>query len=87
MDRLVSPVGPASFKAVSVSEDVALVGAFSAAFVYRFNGSSWVHEKTLTHGGGDRGFGYTVDVDRELAVVRTRYRPRDHHASEATACS
>jgi hypothetical protein len=72
MDRLVSPSGGGRFMEVSMFDDVALIGASPHAYLFRFNGSSWVLEKTLADDRGDIGFGHTVAVSSELAVVGTR---------------
>ena len=66
---------------VSVSGDTAIVGAWQddcamgancgAAYVYRFDGTSWVEQQKLTpfeQRAGDR-FGQSVSVDGDTAVV------------------
>jgi len=73
MDRLVVPgVQQGSFSEVAIDEDVAFIGASPHAYVFRFDGATWVHEATLSDDGGDGDFGYSVDVDGNLAVVGTR---------------
>jgi hypothetical protein len=72
MDRLVVPEARHGFMEVSLSEEVALIGASPYAYVFRFDGSTWVHEASLSDDRGDIGFGYTVDVDGQLAAVGTR---------------
>jgi hypothetical protein len=67
---------------VSVSGDVALVGAYNddsgrgAAYVYRWNGASWAEEKKLLAGDGASGdlFGASVSLAGDTAVVGA---PRD----------
>ena len=65
---------------VSVSDDVALVGAdfgdglvsdSGSAFVYRFNGAAWVQEQKLTASDGAAvdQFGRSVSVSGDVAVV------------------
>ena len=69
---------------VSVSGDTALVGAFSddctsgndcgSAYIFRFNGTSWVQEHKLTASdaaGGD-DFGISVSLSGDTAVVGAR---------------
>ena len=64
---------------VSVSGDVALVGArfhrcsegrCGAAYAYRFDGTSWVEEQTLTASDGvANAFGESVSIHGDTAVV------------------
>ncbi|MCH8151573.1 MAG: hypothetical protein IH830_04265 [Planctomycetes bacterium] len=65
---------------VSISGDVALMGAFrdddsgtdsGSAYMFRWNGWSWVQEAKLTasDGAADDFFGFSVAVSGELAVV------------------
>ncbi|MCH7884728.1 MAG: FG-GAP repeat protein, partial [Planctomycetes bacterium] len=67
---------------VSLSGDTALVGARSddcpagggpcgSAYVYRFNGSSWVEEAKLTASDGAAGdfFGFSVSLSGDVALV------------------
>ena len=62
-------------RSVSLSGDVAIVGApqqFSgAAYVYRFDGTTWSEEQKLTASDGAAGdaFGTTVSVSGPVAVV------------------
>ncbi len=71
-------------KSVSVSGDTAVVGASyddcgaddncGAAYVYRFNGTSWVEQQRLTASdaaAGDR-FGESVSVSGDTAVIGAR---------------
>jgi hypothetical protein len=80
MERLSVPGAQRAFKEVALDEDdeddedVALIGASPNAYVFRFDGAKWVHEATLSDDRGDGGFGYTVDVHGDLAVVGTRSR-------------
>jgi len=64
---------------VSVSGDVALVGAYrsddnvsnsGSAYVYHFDGTSWVEEAKLLASDRRRGhFGYSVSVSGDVALV------------------
>ena len=67
---------------VAVSGDVCVVGAFSddglagnddsgSAYVYRFNGSTWVEEQKLTASDGEAFdiFGWSVSVSGDVVVV------------------
>jgi hypothetical protein len=65
---------------VAVSGDVIIVGAdqdpevadyAGAAYVFRYDGSAWVQEQKLTASDGQSSdwFGWTVDMDGEVAVV------------------
>jgi len=65
---------------VSVSGDVAVVGAQNdddngtdsgSAYVYRWDGSSWVQEQKLlaSDGAADDDFGFSVSVSGDVAVV------------------
>ena len=66
---------------VSVSGDTAVVGArfhdcaagfdCGSAYVYRFDGTSWVEEQKLTASdvAGDDQFGISVSVSGDTAVV------------------
>lgn len=55
--------------AVSISGDMAVVGDPERLFAHMFhyNGSSWVEASAF--GSADRGFGFSVDVDGNFAVV------------------
>lgn len=67
--------------AVSVSGDVAVIGAYlrncsvgqfcGAAYVYRFNGSTWIQEQKLTapNAAARDYFGISVSVDGSVIVV------------------
>jgi hypothetical protein len=57
------------FQSVSVHENVALIGASPHAYVFRFDGTSWIHEATLSDEQGDRDFGESVAIENDLAVV------------------
>jgi hypothetical protein len=65
---------------VSVSGDVMAVGAFEdtelgydsgSAYIFRYNGVTWVEEQKLLASDGDAGdhFGYSVSVSDDVAVV------------------
>ena len=64
---------------VSISGDTVLAGAFGdspgpdtgAAYVFRFNGSSWSEEAKLTASDGSNrdAFGISVSLDGDLAVI------------------
>lgn len=67
-------------RSVSVSGDLALVGAYrddangtdsGSAYVYRFDGSSWSEEQKLlaSDAGGRDHYGYSVSVSGDVAVV------------------
>jgi len=74
-------VGDQFGHAVSVSGNVAIVGAWGddcatggdcgSAFVYRYNGSTWVEEQNLhpPDGSASPRFGWSVSIDSDLAVV------------------
>ncbi|MDY7109636.1 MAG: C1 family peptidase [Planctomycetota bacterium] len=70
-------------KSVAVSGDVALVGAYGdddggdyagAAYVYRFDGTTWRPEAKLLASDGESGavFGAAVAIDGDVAVVGAR---------------
>ena len=60
---------------VSISGDVALVGAYGSgsgsAYVFRWNGSSWVEEQKLlpSDGAAEDWFGYSVSISGNVALV------------------
>ena len=62
---------------MSISGDTAIVGAWvnrnyrGAAYVYRFDGTSWVQEQKLTASDAAAGdlFGYAVSIDGDWALV------------------
>ena len=65
---------------VAVSGDVAIVGApnedtngsnAGAAYIFRFNGSTWIQEDKLIAGDGDASdeFGISVTIDGDIAMV------------------
>jgi hypothetical protein len=72
-------------KAVSMSESVIAVGVNSGSwnsafgdnyfpdaglvYIYRFNGSSWVEQAQLTGGAEAYGFGATVSISGDVAIV------------------
>jgi len=69
---------------VSISDDVALVGAFDdddngsysgSAYVYRYNGSIWVEEQKLlaSDGSGQDHFGRSVSISSDVALVGAPY--------------
>jgi len=75
-------------RSVSVSGDVALVGAYGdddrgsqsgSAYVYRFDGTNWIEEAKLLASDGHRGdwFGSSVSVFGDVAVVGARYDVHD----------
>jgi hypothetical protein len=57
--------------AVSVDEDVALIGAVGKAYLYRWDGTRWREEQKLQAIGGSisGGFGFSVAVQGPVAVV------------------
>ena len=66
---------------VSISGDVAVVGAFrdddngpdsGSAYIFRQNGAAWVQEAKLTASDGAAGdeFGYTASICGDVAVVK-----------------
>jgi hypothetical protein len=72
MDRLAVPERQQGFfNEVALDKDLALIGATPHAYVFRFDGATWVHEATLSDDQGDVDFGYSVDLDGDLAVVGT----------------
>ena len=68
-------------RSVSVSDDAAVVGAYGAncaagfdcgaAFVYRFNGATWVHEQKLVASDASPGamFGHVASLDHDVAMI------------------
>ena len=75
---------------VSVSGDVAVVGAYGdddngngsgSAYVYRFDGTDWVEEAKLlaSDGAADDDFGGSVSVSGDVAVVGARYDDDNGH--------
>jgi cysteine-rich repeat protein len=67
-------------RAVSIDGDVAVVGAYGddengsaagAAYVYRFDGGSWIQEQKLLASDGEAGdsLGRTVSIDGGVALV------------------
>lgn len=66
---------------VDISGDVVIVGANSddnnngvhsgAAYIYRFDGNSWIEETKLVASDGEYadGFGFSVSIDNDTAVV------------------
>jgi hypothetical protein len=79
---------------VSVSGDVAVVGArfdddnggqSGSAYVYRWNGSSWVETKLLASDGADGDFlGWSVAVSGDVAVVGA-YADDDNGSASGSA--
>ncbi|MHC4767042.1 MAG: right-handed parallel beta-helix repeat-containing protein, partial [Planctomycetota bacterium] len=76
---------------VSVSGDVIVVGApandvTGSAYVYRWNGASWVQEPKLQAGDGEGAdyFGIRVSVSGDLAVVGA-YRDDDNGTNSGSA--
>ena len=67
--------------AVAVSGDVIVVGAYEspgpepgAAFVFRWNGASWVQEAEFIPGvPGSEWYGYSVAVEGDVAVVGAKF--------------
>lgn len=71
-------------RAVSVSGDIALVGApndddngsvSGSAYVFRYEGSAWIEEAKLLPSDGALGdqFGYSVSISGDTALVGARY--------------
>ncbi|MCH8253638.1 MAG: FG-GAP repeat protein, partial [Planctomycetes bacterium] len=69
---------------VSISGDVALIGSISdedaginsgSAYVYRFDGSTWVEEQKLTPSDADANdwFGISLSISGDVAVVGARF--------------
>ncbi|MCP4246569.1 MAG: hypothetical protein GY778_05935 [bacterium] len=67
-------------RSVSVSGDIAVIGAIwddaagnnsGSAYVYRYDGNAWVEEARLTpsDGAADDHFGHSVSVNGDLAVI------------------
>lgn len=56
--------------AVAIDGDVAIVGTRfgDAAYIYRFDGASWIQEDQLIGTPGD-GFGIAVDISGDVAIV------------------
>jgi hypothetical protein len=82
-------------RSVSVSEDVALVGAFheddrgyqsGSAHILRWNGRTWVQEQKLLASDGAAGdwFGFSVSVSGDVALVGALYND-DQGASSGAA--
>jgi hypothetical protein len=80
--------------AAAISQDVAVVGATlndnfapdaGAAYVFRFNGSSWVQERKLLPHNGEAGdqFGWSVGVSGDTAIIGANLN--DELASDAGA--
>lgn len=65
--------------AVAASKDVVLASSpfdydnsyVGAVYVYRFDGTSWIEETILsaTDGGPDQYFGWSVDIDHDVAII------------------
>ncbi len=90
--KIEGPPGSESFgTAVAISGDVAVVGAPSGllggANVYRYDGSSWAFEQTLTAGGAGflDGYGAAVAVSGDVAVVGAPLASVGANASQGTA--
>jgi hypothetical protein len=62
-------------RAVAIDGDVAIVGApdkgVGAAYIYRFDGVSWLEEAVFTDpdGAPGDGFGISVDISGDVAIV------------------
>ena len=62
-------------RAVAIDGNLAIVGApdkgVGAAYIYRFNGVSWLEEAVLTdpYGAAGDGFGISVDISGDVAIV------------------
>ncbi len=80
---------------VSVSDDVAVVGAYKdddngsssgSAYVFRFGGGSWIEEQKLVASDGAESdfFGYSLSVSGDTIVVGA-YLDDDHGASSGSA--
>ncbi|MHC4444910.1 MAG: hypothetical protein ACYTBZ_10350 [Planctomycetota bacterium] len=81
---------------VSISGEVALIGAFrddnvgddsGSAYVFRFNGTSWVEEKKLTASDTAKydEFGYSVSIDGNVALIGSPYNDHGAHNSPGAA--
>jgi hypothetical protein len=82
-------------QSVSVSADVAVVGAYwgndngtnpGSAYVHRWNGSSWVEEQKLlaSDGAANDRFGHSVSVSADVVVVGA-YRRDDSGTDSGSA--
>jgi hypothetical protein len=85
--KLTSPAGIVADRfgwSVSVSGDVCVVGArdddengagSGAAYVFRYDGSSWLNDDklTATDGGADDTFGFSVFTDGDKCIVGAPY--------------
>jgi hypothetical protein len=80
----------------AISGDRALVGAFradaaatnsGAAYVFVRNGSTWAQEQKLTasDAAADDGFGWSVDVEGDIAVIGAHLPGPDGHVGSAYA--
>lgn len=60
--------------------------ASGAAYMFRFDGTSWQQESKLTasDGAGGHNFGYSVSVSGDLAIIGA-YRDDDHGSSSGSA--
>jgi hypothetical protein len=76
-------------RSVSMSGDTALIGAphndpcgsnSGSAYIFRFNGSSWVEEQKLT--ASDDGFGISVGIWGDTAVIGA-WDVTDHNSGSA----
>lgn len=66
-------------KSVAISGDTILIGApgtgvqykvvVTAAYVFRYDGSSWVEEEKFSDGAAGSGFGCSVAIDGNTAVI------------------
>lgn len=70
--------------AIGISDDIAIVGAprdndngsnSGSAYIFRFDGSSWVEETKLlaSDGAAEDGFGRKVSISGDTAVIGARY--------------
>lgn len=81
--KLLAPDGGASNyfgQSVAICGDTAVVGAYydndlgiasGSAYIFRFNGSTWVYQAKLLPSDGGPGsyFGYSVDISGDTAVI------------------
>jgi hypothetical protein len=83
------------FGKVAISGDTAVIGAYydddhgsnsGSAYVFRYDGSTWVQEAKLlpSDGAGDDQFGYCVAVAGDTVVIGA-YRNDDHGSNSGSA--
>jgi hypothetical protein len=56
---------------ISIDVNECAIGAYGAgaAYIFRYNGSSWVEEQKLVPSGDPRIFGHTIAVDGDVCLV------------------